>query len=258
MREPDRCFRLIREASHSSLSPRLVIFPYSGAGAWSVHRWLDDFAPGIEICAMQRAGREDRIAESPRTSLSEVVEEAADALQHRLDRPYSLFGHSLGGFLAYQTAALLTERGLRPPDRLFISAISPNIVAEARAAARYAFARAMLARFGPHFAHSADADDEMAEFVQIASAAYESDLSLYFDSAADARWSVLDIPIVAFSATRDPSASAAAVREWRRSSKAGFTSIEIEGEHMYVETPGRSILTRTIARYMLSMPESET
>lgn len=254
MIDPDRCFKVLRESPHA---PRLVMFPYSGAGAYSMHRWLSHFPAGIELCAMQRAGREDRIAECPVRSLRDEIEECADALQSRFDRPYSLFGHSLGGFLAYQTAALISERGWRRPERLFISAISPSVVPEARATARQIFDRSVLARFDPDPTPASMPDENMAEFLSMAKAAYESDLSLYFDSAADAIWPVLDTPIVAFYGSHDSFASGPSVLAWRRFTSAAFESIEIAGDHMFVDTSGVSRVAGEIARHMLSFRHDE-
>lgn len=60
---------------------------------------------------MRLPGRENRVGE-PAVVDPEAVAEAMDA--DRDDRPYALFGHSMGGLLAFEVARLLSRTGAGP------------------------------------------------------------------------------------------------------------------------------------------------
>jgi pyochelin biosynthetic protein PchC len=53
--------------------------------------------------------------------MDELVTAIADALQPMLDRPYALFGHSMGSAVAWELAHELRNRGALGPRRLFAS-----------------------------------------------------------------------------------------------------------------------------------------
>jgi surfactin synthase thioesterase subunit len=244
------CFKTLRPSPHG---PRLIVFPHSGAGAYSTHRWLHALPSGLEVCAIQRPGREDRVSETAERSLRRIVDESMAELEARMDRPYLLFGHSLGGFLAYQTAARIEERGLHPPSHLFISAVGPAPVANARDIAQQLFKEQIRTRLTQDWKEASN--DDVQELTQMAAAAYESDLHLHFSCHHDTVWPVLDIPVTTFYGTRDRLADRAALQMWQRYTNARFDSIEVEGAHMFIETSsGLNAVAREIARHTRDLP----
>ncbi|MEV2240429.1 alpha/beta fold hydrolase [Micromonospora sp. NPDC049891] len=104
---------------------RLVCLPYAG-GAAAAYRMWDQLAPGcVEVCPVELPGRGVRMGEEPYRRLAPLVRALADALEPLLDRPYALFGHSMGGLVAFELARLLRRRGQPEPVHLFVSA-SPS------------------------------------------------------------------------------------------------------------------------------------
>jgi pyochelin biosynthetic protein PchC len=75
----------------------------------------------VELLAIQYPGREDRFEDPGASGMDELVDAAADALLPLLDRPYALFGHSMGSAVAWELAHRLTGRGVPGPRRLFAS-----------------------------------------------------------------------------------------------------------------------------------------
>lgn len=253
MTDSSACLKTLRAAEHA---PRLIVFPYSGAGAYSTHRLVPDLPLHLEVCAMQRPGREDRFAERDVCSLRQIIDEGVDELSARLDRPYFLLGHSFGGFLAYQTAACLKSRGLRLPERLYISAVGPTLEAHTRSVACDLFRQQIEARLAQD--GNPTTDDDVRQFIRLAEETYESDLKLHFDSDRESIWPILDVPFTTFHSTRDRLADGDAVRKWRHYTSASFDSFEVEGDHMFIETPGgRRTVAHEIARHVHAMPGSE-
>lgn len=100
---------------------RLFLLPYAGAGASTFRPWSTRLPDWIEPWAVQLPGRETRFAEPSATRLDPLVESLADALSPWLDRPYALFGHSMGGLLAFELARTLRDRRLPLPRQVVVS-----------------------------------------------------------------------------------------------------------------------------------------
>jgi medium-chain acyl-[acyl-carrier-protein] hydrolase len=71
--------------------------------------------------AVQLPGREARINEAFITEMDDLVTAVAEAMSPFLDKPYVVFGHSLGAIGGFEVIRELRRRGLQQPF-LFISA----------------------------------------------------------------------------------------------------------------------------------------
>jgi medium-chain acyl-[acyl-carrier-protein] hydrolase len=72
-------------------------------------RWQYGLGEDIELYALQLPGRRERIAEPLVESLEEVLLSCYQILSTLLDLPLVLFGHSLGGLIAFELAARLED-----------------------------------------------------------------------------------------------------------------------------------------------------
>lgn len=70
---------------------------------------------------MQLPGREGRLAEAPLRRISAIAERLAEEILRRLDRPYVLFGHSMGALICFETARVLRRLGASLPQALVLS-----------------------------------------------------------------------------------------------------------------------------------------
>lgn len=108
---------------------RLFCLPYAGGSASAFLPWGQMAGEAMSVCPMEPPGRGTRFHEPLIRDPHEMVERIADALEnHVQDRPYALFGHSLGGLLGFEVTRALRRRGLPLPMRLIISAtMAPNV-----------------------------------------------------------------------------------------------------------------------------------
>lgn len=114
---------LIRRAGRapSSAPARLFCLPPAGAGPSLYYPWLDNGTP-FEVCPVSLPGREDRMQESLPESLPNLADELAAGLSNELQRPYALFGYSMGALLAYEIAIRFQVMGLPQPQLLVVLA----------------------------------------------------------------------------------------------------------------------------------------
>ena len=101
---------------------RLFCLPYSGASAMVYARWRRSLPEWIEVVPLELPGRGRRFNEPLQTDLLGLADQLAGELEERLDLPYALFGHSLGGLLVFELAHAFRQRGLPAPRALFVSA----------------------------------------------------------------------------------------------------------------------------------------
>jgi medium-chain acyl-[acyl-carrier-protein] hydrolase len=103
---------------------RLFCFPYAGAGAAAYRLWPNYLSESIEVVAVHPPGRAHRLREEPLTRIDTMVEAAVTGLSSLMDRPFAVFGHSLGAVVAAEFARVLQAQG-RLAAHLFVSSRPP-------------------------------------------------------------------------------------------------------------------------------------
>lgn len=103
---------------------RLFCLPYAGSGASLYAQWSKYVDQDIEVCPIQLPGRENRRNETLCNDVEKITSEIVDAISDLLDKPFAIFGYSMGGILAYELTLKLYERFNVKPEKLFMSASS--------------------------------------------------------------------------------------------------------------------------------------
>lgn len=99
----------------------LFCFPHAGAGASTYRSWLNT-VPGVAVVPLQPPGREARLREAPHQRMEPLVAELASVVSEAAgDRPYAMWGHSLGALVAFETQRELRRRGDAEPVHLVVS-----------------------------------------------------------------------------------------------------------------------------------------
>ena len=98
-------------ASTEKRSLRLFCLPYAGGGASVFRKWKEFLAPNIELFAIQLPGRESRYSEPPIQDLSLLIQEIANIIMNFGHCPFAIYGHSLGGSLAFELTLELERKG---------------------------------------------------------------------------------------------------------------------------------------------------
>lgn len=222
---------------------RLFCLPYAGGGAAAFRDWPPAL-PGLEIVLVRLPGRESRFAEPPLARIEPLVDELAVAVAPRLDRPFALFGHSMGALVAFELARRLRRDALPQPSRLFVSA-----------------SRAPQLRAGS-VTVSQDEDELVSrllglggtppevlaneELLGLLLPALRADFALV-DAYAYGGEPPLDCPIHAFSSAEDPHATVGEVDAWRAQTRAEFVHEVLSGNHFFVHAQREQILVAIAA-----------
>lgn len=115
----DAWFPFVRPAPAAFL--RLFCFHYAGGNAMVFRSWPDYLSPTIEVVPVQIPGHGTRLQEAPFTRMQPLVDAVVEALAGRLDKPFALFGHSMGAAISFEVAHKLRAERRLEPVHLFVS-----------------------------------------------------------------------------------------------------------------------------------------
>jgi surfactin synthase thioesterase subunit len=100
----------------------LICLPYAGGSSHFFYKWKRYLNPSVEIFPVEIAGRGRRSKDFFYNSFTEAVADIESIIVPAIqDRPYVLFGHSMGSLLAYELCCSLEQQGNPLPDITFVS-----------------------------------------------------------------------------------------------------------------------------------------
>lgn len=102
---------------------KLFCIPYSGGSAEIYYSWKKYLAEYVELHPVELPGRGRRICEKPYDDLDDLLNDISSAIAGELsdDDSYSIYGHSLGAILGFETYYRLIEKGCPAPCHMFFS-----------------------------------------------------------------------------------------------------------------------------------------
>lgn len=101
---------------------RLFCLPFAGGGASTFRTWGSALPQVVEVCPVQLPGRENRLREPPYTEIRALTERLASQILPYAQKPFALFGHSMGALLAFELTRTLRRQDGPMPLFLFLSA----------------------------------------------------------------------------------------------------------------------------------------
>ena len=224
---------------------RLFCLPYSGASAMAYSRWRRSLPEWLQVRPLELPGRGMRMDEPVQSDIRRLASQLADEISAELDRPYALFGHSLGGLLAFELAHALRERGLPEPLALFASATAGPA---RRDVSEYTVAKTdaqLIARLR-ELNGTSEAVLANPELMQLMLPILRADFLLCGSFTHDQR-PPLPLPIHVFGGKQD-SVRAEQLLDWQLDTSRVFSLDLFEGHHFFLveqEIP----LLRCLRRY---------
>lgn len=101
---------------------RLFCLPFAGGGALEYRQWGNRFAQHIEVCPIQLPGRENRYGEPNDADIRSLACQLKTVLDPFCDKPYAIYGHSMGALIAYELVREIEQSGLPTPRTLIAAA----------------------------------------------------------------------------------------------------------------------------------------
>jgi surfactin synthase thioesterase subunit len=231
---------LICGAPRPNALVRLLTIPSAGSGSGLFHGWGTAFPPWAEVWTVLAPGRETRFSEPIPTTLEGYVAPIVEGLTSLQEIPLALFGHSMGGTLAYEVARTRIETGTAPPLRLFISSRrAPSLPARSEPdhlLADTELLEVVRTRWGGFPSEV----ERYPDVLQMALGVLRADL-MALETHRRTPTPPLPVPISALGGDRDPSLPLEELIPWQDETTAGFELRVFSGDHRYLEKE-RSVL----------------
>lgn len=105
-----------------SAAVRIFLIHHAGGSSLLFREWLPHFPTDWEVCLLEAPGRGRMSDIAPIDTADRVTDIFLEGVLPLLDRPFVVFGHSMGALLAYELTLHLMQRGGPLPAWLGLSA----------------------------------------------------------------------------------------------------------------------------------------
>ena len=249
---PERWIRTMKGRSDTA-SLRVFALPFVGGGASVFTPWPNHLPDTVEVMGIQYPGHEDRIDEVPIDSMPAFVAELADAMLPYLDRSFAIYGHSMGGLLAYELAKYLEQHYAEVPMKVIVAGwpAAPLVEGYVRNLKhlrdgydmdRESDARVLeVLRDNGLFTAPIDDDASVTPLMPSIRADLKMLAGYRFENGV-----ALRAPITVLRGAEDPLFEVDQLRAWEKLTNGGFSLKTVAGDHLFIRNPSTQVM-RTIA-----------
>lgn len=249
--QPEQSPWLTCFAPRPQAAARLFCFPYAGGGGGMFRGWAEALTPTLEVWAVQLPGRQPRVRELPLTRMDAMAQAVAAALRPYSQKPFALYGHSMGAKLCFEVARQLRREGARQPAHLAVSgcpaAHLPNEEAPVHMLPEAEFLDKLRQLNGTP-REVLENLELMRLLAPVLRADFEAVHTYVFTPEPP-----LDVPISAYGGLQDAEASREQLEAWREHTSAGFVLRMLPGDHFFVHS-NQHLFLHTLARNLLQTP----
>lgn len=226
---------------------RLFCLPFAGGGAAAFRPWTTLLPSYVDVCPVVYPGRELRLYEKPFTDLTEMVKACSEALLPLMDRPFAIFGYSLGGLIAFEMVRYLRRRGLPLPEHLFLAAVA----APKPGPMQRSYHKLPDPEFIDYLRNlngTSEAVLQNPELMKILLPLLRADVTA-FETYVHNVETPLECPVAAFGGVQDASISEDALANWRAHTDRAFSLQIFPGNHFFLHS-AQSQLLANLTRHL--------
>ncbi len=230
----------------------LLCFPCAGGGPSAFHRWAEALPAGVELLAVRLPGRHTRIGERPYDDWDPLLYRLCQVVSAAVDRPFALFGHSLGAMIAYELTRRLVEGAGATPHRLLLAGCrAPDVPLLLPA-----IHRMPDADFTRNLSLVAGTPPEVLanrRMMTLVRPLMRADLALA-ETWPPATPTSVPVPAIAFAGRDDTIAPTWSARRWSRF-VGSFTIHVLPGDHFFVRSADGAFLELLAAELAVALSE---
>jgi surfactin synthase thioesterase subunit len=212
---------------------RLLCFPYAGAGASVFRGWQEEMPDGVELLPVQLPGREGRWHEPVFLNMTSLARELGVALRRLFDTPYVLFGHSMGGLIAFELVRHVRRAKLSMPMRLFISSARAPHLPDRELPLHHLPDERFLAQLAGRFGDATDRALRNQELARALLPILRADFTLC-ETYQPSPEHPLDLPVTVYGGQRDRMVVYSDLASWSAQTRCGFSVQLFSGDHFFL------------------------
>ncbi|MGW4905304.1 thioesterase II family protein [Streptomyces sp. NPDC004270] len=225
---------------------RLYCLPWAGAGTVAYRSWAMSFPADVEVVPVALPGRERRMGEAPLRSAEAVADALVPVLQADIDRPYAVFGHSMGALVGHECVCRLTASGRAPALLVASGARAPHRPLPGGGVHSLPMDRFLreVRRLQP--APGGVMEDE--ELMELFGPVLQADFAVS-ETYLRPPGGPLGCPVSVLGGAGDPLVSRADLHAWRHHTSGPFSSYDFDGGHLFVTTAAERV-RETVVRIL--------
>jgi surfactin synthase thioesterase subunit len=229
---------------------RVFCIHYAGGNAATFKPWVKR-QRAVEFIPVELPGRGTRITESCYEDFNLLIKDLATDMIELLDRPFAIFGHSMGALIAFElTHYLQRQYGLQPYKLVLAGRHAPHQPDPSNLNSSLSDQELIGALLNLNGTPREIAENE--EMMQFLLPMIRGDLKLH--ESYRYRNQKLDIPLVLHAGTEDEDADLSIMRHWRHVTTAEVLTREFEGDHFFVQNLGESYIEAVIRDFTAINP----
>lgn len=221
---------------------RLFCFHPAGNGASMFVPWATLLPEEVELNIIQLPGRENRLRETPINRIESVINELDEVAFPLLDRPFAIFGVSMGALIGFEFARRLRQtyniepthiyaasrRAPQTPDRFTLISQLPNRV----------FLDTIQSRY--HCIPEVIWKDE--ELMRLFLPLLRADFALLENYTYQAE-PPFTCPLTALYGNEDETTNSEDISGWRLHTKADYTQQMFDGGHFFITKQNAGVVS---------------
>ena len=221
---------------------RLFCFGHAGGSAAVFRKWADLLPADVEMLAVQLPGRGGRLSEPVVDSIPALVERLLPALEPHLDRPYALFGHSMGAVLASEVARRLDDGTGAGPRHLFVSGRRPAHVASGESLLHALSDAQFVVEINRRYGGIPHEVAQHRDLLELLLPSLRADIKALETFAPAPGRRALAYPLTAFGGATDPLVPRDHLDAWRDVTAGAFRVRVFDGGHFYLDAQARDLV----------------
>ncbi len=213
----------------------LFCFHHAGGAASFYKQWPGAMSPQVQVIPVQMPGREARYGEAFSTSIEDMVSELMLHKDVFSNKPYAIFGHSLGALFGFELARRLAARDGPAPRFLVASGHGGPRRHAADEKLHILPDDKFISRMREKYGGISDevmASEELLEFLL---PRFRADIGIAELHASQDDHPVR-FPVVVMHGRNDKSVSIEDVNGWQSKTMGKVSIHEFDGDHFFVET----------------------
>jgi len=233
----------------------LFCFHHAGGSAGFYSQWPKHLTTMVNVISIQLPGRESRYGEGFSTSIDEIVSELVKYDAVFTDKPYIIFGHSLGALVGFMLARELVKMQ-KPQPTFFISSAHPaprrvELVDKLHELPDIEFVQKMSKKYGGISKEVLNSE----ELLQFLTPRFRADIFLS-ESNVYKEISPVKFPIAVMHGENDKSVSQEGILAWQNETEENVRFHSFSGDHFFVESQEKEVLgiiNKLIAQHLWAL-----